>query len=93
MGLFDGSWSGSRVWGFPCPRHLRRPRSEEPLKIPIARGPTPGLLPCMTWTAKFRTTYITALATRDYRRSSGIALPRSSSSGCPVSADVNSGDE
>ena len=55
MGLFDGSWSGSRVWGFPCPRHLRRPRSEEPLKIPIARGPTPGLLPCMTWTAKFRT--------------------------------------
>ena len=93
MGLFDGSWSGSRVWGCPCPRDLRRPRSEEHLKIPIARGLPPGLLPCMTWTAKFRTTYITALATRGYRRSSGIALPRSSSSCCPVSANVNGGDE
>ena len=37
MGLFDGSWSGSRVWGCPCPRDLRRPRSEEHLKIPIIR--------------------------------------------------------
>ena len=41
--------------------HRRRPCSEELLeKIPIARGLSPGLSPCMAWTAKFGTTYITA---------------------------------
>ena len=55
MGLFDGSWSGPQAWGALAPRNLRRPCSEEPLRIPIARGLPRGLLPCMTWTAKYRT--------------------------------------
>ena len=63
MGLFDGSVTGSKVWA-ALARGLRRARSEEPLRIPIARGLSPGLIPRMTWAAKFRTTDICEMKER-----------------------------